>query len=193
MATRNDFQDLVATGEHGLPRHRRRTASLRTDPDARHRLQRIEPKQRPGPPRPDHHPRRPGRAAVEQRRASAGSSRSTSATSSRPTSNVFYNGVTAGTNANTLKAIEAGWVATGYPGPAFPPVTSPPDPNDQVAIIDGQLVRDHHRRDQRALYGPGRRSSSPVYSGTVMTIPDFALTVALDRRRSARPRTGTAR
>src|SRR5438477_6646920 len=30
-------------------------------------------------------------------------------------SNLFYNGVTAAMNANTLKAIEAGWVMPGYP------------------------------------------------------------------------------
>ena len=45
--------------------------------------------------------------------------------SQTPPSNVFYNGVTAGTNANTLKALEASWVATGYPGPNFPPVIAP--------------------------------------------------------------------
>ncbi len=92
------------------------------------------------------------------------------------TSNVFYNGVTAGTNANTLKAMEAGWVATGYPGPAFPPVTSPPDPNDQVAIIDGNssgIIID----EIDGRYDPGSEILAAVYSGTVMTIPDFAFTV----------------
>ena len=93
------------------------------------------------------------------------------------TSNVFYNGVTAGTNANTLKAIEAGWVATGYPGPAFPPVTSPADPNDQIAIIDGNssgiIITDIDTR-----YSPGDEILAAVYSGTVMNIPDFAITVA---------------
>lgn len=92
------------------------------------------------------------------------------------TSNVFYNGVTAGTNANTLKAIEAGWVATGYPGPAFPPVTTPADPNDQVAIIDGNssgVVVD----EIDARYDPGDEILAAVYSGTVMTIPDFTYTV----------------
>lgn len=93
------------------------------------------------------------------------------------TSNVFYNGVTAGTNANTLKATEAGWVATGYPGPAFPPVTTPADPNDQIAIIDGNssgIVVD----EIDARYNPGDEILAAVYSGTVMTIPDFTYTVA---------------
>ena len=92
------------------------------------------------------------------------------------TSNVFYNGVTAGTNANTLKSFEAGWVATGYPGPAFPPVTSPPDPDDQVGIMDGNssgIIID--AVDDRFV--PGQEVLAAVYSGTVMTIPDFALTV----------------
>ena len=93
------------------------------------------------------------------------------------TSNVFYNGVTAGMNANTLKAKEAAWVATGYPGPAFPPVTTPADPNDQIAILDGNnsgIIID--AIDGR--YVPGDEILAAVYSGTVMTIPDFALTVA---------------
>jgi hypothetical protein len=92
-------------------------------------------------------------------------------------SNVFYNGVTAGTNANTLKAIEAAWVGSGYPGPAFPPATSPADPNDQIAILSGTnsgIIID--AIDGR--YVPGDEILAAVYSGTVMTIPDFALTVA---------------
>jgi Flp pilus assembly protein TadG len=97
--------------------------------------------------------------------------------SQSPPSNVFYNGVTAGTNQNTLKAMEAGWVATGYPGPDFPPVTVPPDPNDQVAIIDGNssgiIVDAINER-----YSPGEEILAAVYSGTVSSIPDFAYTVA---------------
>ncbi len=92
-------------------------------------------------------------------------------------SNVFYNGVTAGTNANTLKAIEAAWVGSGYPGPAFPPATSPADPNDQIAILSGTnsgIIID--AIDGR--YVAGDEILAAVYSGTVMTIPDFALTVA---------------
>ena len=94
-----------------------------------------------------------------------------------PPSNVFYNGVTAGTNANVLKAMEAGWVAAGYPGPDFPPVVVPPDPNDQVGIIDGNstgIVVDEI--DLR--YDPGAEILAAVYSGTVQSIPDFAYAVA---------------
>ncbi len=94
-----------------------------------------------------------------------------------PPSNVFYNGVTAGMNANTIKDIEAGWVAGGYPGPDFPPVTVPPDPNDQVGIMDGNssgIIVDEI--DER--YSPGDEILAAVYSGTVQSIPDFAYTVA---------------
>jgi hypothetical protein len=92
------------------------------------------------------------------------------------TSNVFYNGVTATTGATTLKTIEAGYIVPGYPGPAFPPATSPPDPNDQVGIMDGNsagLVVD----EMIARYKPGDEVTCAVYSGIVMTIPDFALVV----------------
>ena len=96
--------------------------------------------------------------------------------SSTPPSNVFYNGVTAGTNANTLKAMEAGWVPTGYPGPDFPPVTTPPDPNDQVAIMSGNtsgiIIDAINDR-----YSPGDVILAAVYSGTVSSIPDFTYAV----------------
>jgi putative Flp pilus-assembly TadE/G-like protein len=91
-------------------------------------------------------------------------------------SNLFYNGATAAMNTNTLKALEAGWVGPGYPGPDFPPVTSPPDPNDQVGIMDGNssgIVID----EIAARYSPGDEILAAVYSGTTMTIPDFAYSV----------------
>jgi Flp pilus assembly protein TadG len=95
---------------------------------------------------------------------------------SSATSNVFYNGVTAGTNANTLKGIEAGWInfPGGYPGPGFPPATTPPDPNDQVALTAGnsagQIVAEIDTK-----YNAGDEIVAAVYSGTVMTIPDFTM------------------
>lgn len=86
----------------------------------------------------------------------------------------YYNGVTANTNQNTLKAMEAGWIAAGYPGPMFPPVISPPDPNDQVGIMSGNstgIAIDA----LNARYGPGDAILVAVYPGNVMAIPDFAL------------------
>jgi Flp pilus assembly protein TadG len=97
--------------------------------------------------------------------------------SQTPPSNVFYNGITAGTQANVLKDLEAAWVATGYPGPDFPPVISPPDPNDQVGIIDGNATGAVVVAiDDR--YDPGAEILAAVYSGTVSSIPDFAYAVA---------------
>jgi Flp pilus assembly protein TadG len=89
-----------------------------------------------------------------------------------PPSTIFYNGVTAGMSANEIKDYEAAWIAAGYPGPDFPPVTTPPDPNDQVGIIDGNtsgiVITDIDTR-----YSPGDEVLAAVYSGSVSTIPDF--------------------
>ena len=53
------------------------------------------------------------------------------------TSRVYYNGVTPGITENTLKNKEGEYLLTGYPGPMFPPITTPADPNDQVAALLG--------------------------------------------------------
>lgn len=91
-------------------------------------------------------------------------------------SQLYYNGVTAGTNSNTLKAMEANWVTTGgYPGPQFPAAITPPDPNDQVAIMSGNstgIVIDA----VNARFAAGEEILVAVYPGNVMAIPDFAMT-----------------
>ncbi len=90
-------------------------------------------------------------------------------------SQLYYNDVTASTNANTLKAMEAGWVASGYPGPMFPSIVSPPDPNDQVAIMSGNatgVVIDA----VQSRYALGDQILVAVYPGNVMAIPDFTIT-----------------
>lgn len=89
-------------------------------------------------------------------------------------SQMYYNGVTSSTNANTLKSMEADWIATGYPGPMFPPVVSPPDPNDQVATLSGNntgIAIDA----LNGRYGPGSEILVAVYPGNVMQIPDFSM------------------
>ncbi len=91
------------------------------------------------------------------------------------TSRVYYNGITAGTNDNTLKDIQGAYIVDGYPGPAFPPVTTPADPNDQVAVISGNssaMVLGNFAQ----VYTAGDRLLLAVYNGTVMEIPDFSIT-----------------
>lgn len=90
------------------------------------------------------------------------------------TSRVYYNGVAAGTNEQTLKNMEGDYLLTGYPGPMFPPVTEPADPNDQVAALlgnDTSMVVGNFDD----VYRAGDRILLAVYSGTVMQIPDFAI------------------
>jgi len=91
------------------------------------------------------------------------------------TSRVYYNGVTAGTSTNTLKDKEGAYLISGYIGPMFPPVTSPADPNDQVAALTGNdtaMVLGNFSQ----LYDVGDRILLAVYNGTVMQIPDFSIT-----------------
>jgi Flp pilus assembly protein TadG len=90
------------------------------------------------------------------------------------TSRAYYNGLAAGTNPESQKTLEAGWVAAGYPGPTFPGVTSPPDPYDQVGILDGTsaglIVKDITSRFQ-----VGDVILAALYDGSVKTIPAFLL------------------
>jgi Flp pilus assembly protein TadG len=88
---------------------------------------------------------------------------------------VYYNGVTAGTNPNTLKDIEGAYLVNGYKGPAFPPVSSPPNGSTQVAVLSGNSTSFVvHQFDDK--FKTGDRLLLGVYDGTVMEIPDFALT-----------------
>jgi Flp pilus assembly protein TadG len=91
------------------------------------------------------------------------------------TSRVYYNGATGGTSENTLKDKEGNYILTGYPGPMFPPVQEPASPDHQVAVLEGN--------DSPMVVGnfdtvsaPGDRVLLAVYNGTVMQIPDFAIT-----------------
>ena len=90
-------------------------------------------------------------------------------------SQLYYNGVATSTNAQTLKAMQSAWIlAGGYPGPMFPSVISPPDPNDQVAIMSGNsaglAVSAFANR-----FAPGDEILVAVYPGITMQIPDFSL------------------
>lgn len=90
-------------------------------------------------------------------------------------SRVYYNSVPVAANSNTMKQFESAWVAQGYPGPDLPPVTNPPDPDDQIGIMDGntsgQVIADMDLR-----WNVGDRFLAALYNGTVMSIPDFSIT-----------------
>lgn len=91
-------------------------------------------------------------------------------------SRVYYNGVTSGTNVNTLKAMQSAYIAGGYPGPGFPPVATPPTGDTQVSVTSGHsnsfVVGEFGR-----THASGDRLLLAVYDGTVMEIPDFTIQV----------------
>lgn len=90
-------------------------------------------------------------------------------------SQIYYSNVTSGTAPNTLKSLEAGWITKGgYTGPAFPPATTPPDPNDQVAVMSGNATGIAIDA-MNGRFGPGDEILVAVYPGQVMAIPDFTL------------------
>jgi Flp pilus assembly protein TadG len=88
---------------------------------------------------------------------------------------VYYNEVTAGTNPQTIKDIQGEYLVTGYPGPAFPPVSTPPNGSTQVAALSGNSTSFVVGQFDDA-YKVGDRLLLAVYDGTVMEIPDFSLT-----------------
>jgi Flp pilus assembly protein TadG len=90
------------------------------------------------------------------------------------TSRVYYNGVTSGITEQTLKNKEGAYLLSGYPGPMFPPITNPADPDDQVgALLGNDTNMVVHSFDD--VYAVGDRVLLAIYSGTVMQIPDFAI------------------
>jgi hypothetical protein len=171
----SDFHDFVATADTSCL-GTATDASLRTDPSAGMAFNASNPNNDPS-----HHG--PIISLVGQASAPANNVSFRGFVEldvrefSSSSSNLFYNGVTSGMNTNTLKVIEAGWVGTGYPGPGFPPATTPPDPNDQVGIMDGNAAGEVIDA-MTARYQPGDEIMVAVYSGTTMMIPDFAYTVA---------------
>ena len=89
-------------------------------------------------------------------------------------SRIYYNQVPPGVTTNTLKTMEGAYLLSGYPGPMFPPVTQPADPNDQVATLSGNdtaMVMGNVSQ----VYAVGDRVLLAVYDGTVMQIPDFTI------------------
>ena len=87
---------------------------------------------------------------------------------------VYYNGVTAGMNPNTLKDKEGAYLVTGYPGPQFPPVATPPTGATQVAVLSGNSTSFVVQQFDDS-FRVGDRVMLAVYDGTVMEIPDFTI------------------
>jgi len=91
------------------------------------------------------------------------------------TSRDYYNGAEAGVNENTMKAEQAAYVVTGYPGPGFPAAQAIPTGELQVATLSGHNTG--HLVDAfDDIYDPGDRVLLAVYDGTVRAIPDFSIT-----------------
>ena len=81
-----------------------------------------------------------------------------------PSSNVLYNGVTPGMNANRSRTSKLAGSPPATRARTFRLSVVPPDPNDQVGIIDGNstgIVID----EIDIRYGPGDEILAAVYSG----------------------------
>lgn len=87
----------------------------------------------------------------------------------------YYNGAVAGVNENTMKAEQAEYILTGYPGPAFSAAVEPPNGDLQVATLSGHSTG-HLMNAFDDLYSPLDRILLAVYDGTVKAIPDFSIT-----------------
>ena len=91
------------------------------------------------------------------------------------TSRDYFNGAEPGVNENIMKAEQAEYVYSGYPGPGFPAAVQPPTGALQVATLSGHNTG--HLVDAFAdMYDPGDRIFLAVYDGTVRAIPDFSIT-----------------
>ena len=86
----------------------------------------------------------------------------------------YYNGATDTMSSNTLKGHHAVYLTEPYPGPAFPAVTTPPTGGTQVGVLSG-VSAGHSTGPFESKYSDGDRLIFAVYSGTVMSIPDFSI------------------
>ena len=102
------------------------------------------------------------------------------------TTREYYNGAEPGVNENTMKAEQAEYVITGYPGPGFPAVSATPTGALQVATLSGHNTG-HIVDAFDDMYDPGDHILLAVYDGTVKAIPDFQI---LPPTRLTMPTTG---
>ena len=87
----------------------------------------------------------------------------------------YYNGGEPGVNENTMKAGQAEYLRTGYPGPGFTAVAIPPTGDLQVATLSGHSTG-HLLTAFDDVYSPSDRIMLAVYDGSVEAIPDFSIT-----------------
>jgi hypothetical protein len=86
----------------------------------------------------------------------------------------YYNGATDTMSSNTLKGHHAVYLTEPYPGPAFPAVATPPTGGTQVGVLSGVSAA-HSTGPFGDENAEGDRLIFAVYSGTVMSIPDFSI------------------
>lgn len=90
------------------------------------------------------------------------------------TSRVYLNGVQPGANPSTQRASQGAYITRRYPGPLFPPVTSPAHPYSQVAVIGGMdTAHTVHPFDNK--FNVNDEVMLGVYSGTVLEVADFSV------------------
>ena len=92
------------------------------------------------------------------------------------TSRIYYNGVAAGTNVQTLKNMEGDYIADRLPGPDVPADHPAGRPERPGRGDGGQRHLDGASATSARCTRSANGSCSRVYSGTVMQIPDFAIT-----------------
>ena len=114
----------------------------------------VNPGSGPDEPRPDPRDPRAGRPAEQRRRLPRLRRPRHPQLRQRRVAALLQQGRRHRTNANTLKAMEAGWITNGYPGPEFPPV--------DLAARPERPGRDHVRQRHRHR---DRRPEQPVRAG----------------------------
>ena len=152
---------LLRDGRDRLPRQRHRQPPCGSPRTPGAAFDRGHPGQRPTQPRADRRDPRRGRDAdngADFRGFVALDIRNFANT----TSQLYYNEVDASTTREHAQGRwrPSGSPAGGYPGPLFPPVISPPDPNDQVATMSGNSTGVGIDGLQHPVRARRRRSSS---------------------------------
>jgi hypothetical protein len=98
-------------------------------------------------------------------------------------SRVYYNGVTSGTNPNSISTTctpacngQMSYFTHPYPGPGFAAITSSINYDNQIAVIDGNKSAQVPSEFDKT-FDPGDEVLVALYNGTVMEIPDYTISV----------------